>query len=99
MANDRLDLGKVRNWEHAIDASPANSRQRRATAKPEKWKRRTFLLTPELAERIDELAEQYAVEKNALVRYALDVMMSQIESGEHELPVKEKVVREIEWEG
>ncbi len=98
MANDRLDLGKVRNWEHAIDAGPSGNRGK-GTAKPEKWKRRTFLLTPDLAERIDELAEQYAVEKNALVRYALDVMIAQIESGEHELPVKEKVVREIEWEG
>lgn len=97
MANDRLDLGKVRNWEHAIDAGPAGNR-RKGTPKPEKWKRRTFLLTPDLAERIDDLAEQYAVEKNALVRYALDVMIAQIESGEHELPVKEKVVREIEWE-
>lgn len=97
MANDRLGLGKVRNWEHAIDASPSNDRRR--SSKPEKWKRRTFLLTPDLAERIDELAEQYAVEKNALVRYALDAIISDIESGEHELPVKEKVVREIEWEG
>jgi len=97
MANDRLELGKVRNWEHAIDAGPTDSRQK-GTPKPEKWKRRTFLLTPDLAERIDALAEQYAVEKNALVRYALDAMISQIESGEHKLPVKEKVVREIEWE-
>ena len=52
------------------------------------YKRKTFLITDEIEERIRALADREHVGQNELVRYLLTWSLSQIESGKHRLPAE-----------
>lgn len=53
-----------------------------------RFNRKTYLITPELEDRIKALAEQERVGQNELVRYLLTYSLDKIASGEHELPTQ-----------
>ena len=50
--------------------------------------RKTYLITPELIDRIKGLADQERVGQNELVRYLLAFALEQVESGRHTLPAQ-----------
>ena len=52
------------------------------------YKRKTFLITDEIEERVRMLADREHVGQNELVRYLLTWSLSQIESGKHRLPAE-----------
>ena len=52
------------------------------------YKRKTFLNTDEIEERVRLLAEREHVGQNELVRYLLTWSLGQIESGKHRLPAE-----------
>jgi hypothetical protein len=52
------------------------------------YKRKTFLITDEIEERVRLLADREHVGQNELVRYLLTWSLSQIESGKHRLPAE-----------
>ncbi len=69
--------------------------RRTAGAKTAKLVRKTFLLTPELVERLDRAIEREAVGKNEFIRYALDTFCRELETRQRKLPVETKEVRTI----
>lgn len=66
-----------------------------AGGKTAKLVRKTFLLTPDLVERLDKAIEREGVGKNEFVRYALDTFCKELESEQRRLPVETKEVRTI----
>ena len=50
--------------------------------------RKTYLITPELIDRIKGLADRERVGQNELVRYLLAFALDQVESGRHILPAQ-----------
>ena len=60
----------------------------RDTAKAGDFVRKTYLLTPDLVQRVEALAKQERVGINELVRYLLDTVLTQIEAGETSLEKK-----------
>ena len=76
-----------RQEEEAAGAAQAPGRTSRL-------KRKTYLLTPELIERVAALAEAEQVGINELVRYLLRSALHQVESDEMEIPTR-PATREI----
>lgn len=56
---------------------------------PDSLKRKTYLLTPRLIERIKRLADDEAVGVNELVRYLLTVAVDSVEAGDLDIPTTE----------
>ena len=52
------------------------------------YQRKTYLLEPEMVQKIATLAEREAVPINDLVRFLLGLALSEVESGEVALPVR-----------
>lgn len=50
--------------------------------------RKTYLITPDLIDRIKGLADRERVGQNELVRYLLAFALEQVESGRHTLPAQ-----------
>ena len=57
----------------------------------EKYKRQTYLLTPQLIERVKAQAHRHDLQLNDFVRGILDIILTQIENGELELEISEDV--------
>lgn len=71
--------------------NPASSGKRRrqpALQQPQKFARKTYLISPRMIQRINFLAEEEAVGINELVRYMLNFALDEIEAGRHELPTR-----------
>lgn len=51
------------------------------------YKRKTYLITADLEERVQQLADRERVGQNELVRYLLQWALDQVERGAHQLPV------------
>lgn len=49
---------------------------------------RTYLLTPELVNRLERMVEEHRVGHSDLVRFLLDRALTQIERGNWEIPTK-----------
>ena len=62
--------------------------------KADKWKRKTYLLTDELVERIQAAQVAQGVPINEFIRFGLTYFLDQLESGELELPTEEVVITE-----
>ncbi len=60
------------------------------------YKRKTYLVAPAMIERIEAVADQERVGINQLVRYMLDMALTQIETGEHKIPTTAGR-RDINW--
>jgi hypothetical protein len=80
------------------DASPLGWRDQVGKLEPEpestssertgKLKRKTYLVTQELEDRLRDLAEREQIGQNELVRYLLDHALKQVETGVHQLPAQ-----------
>ena len=51
-----------------------------------RYKRKTYLVAPDMIARIEAIADSERVGINELVRYLLDHALSEVESGEHTIP-------------
>jgi hypothetical protein len=60
----------------------------RDTAKAGEFVRKTYLLTPDMVQRVETLAKQERVGINELVRYLLDAALTKIEAGDVSLEKK-----------
>lgn len=60
----------------------------RDTAKAGDFVRKTYLLTPDMVQRVEALAKQERVGINELVRYLLDAALTKIEAGDVSLEKK-----------
>lgn len=76
-------------WQNQIksDATPAVEKAKPPT-KTGTYTRKTFLMTDELIQRIQSVADRENVGQNELVRYLLDLGLQQVEEGSHELPTR-----------
>lgn len=80
--------GKPAGWQEQVTGrSTPQEPPSEEPAKPT-YLRKTYLMTPELVQRIEELAATERVGINELVRHLLDVSLTQIERGEHTLAKK-----------
>ena len=80
-----------------LDALMPNLKVNRSSAerKTARLVRKTFLLTPDLVERLDRAIEREGVGKNEFVRYALDTFCKELESDQRKLPVQTREVKII----
>ena len=85
--SDKLGETKPRGWQDQIGSKP-ETQPTKDTARTGRLVRKTLLLTDDLIERLDELADTYNVGKNELARYLLELAIEQVESGAHELPTE-----------
>lgn len=63
--------------------------RRKKPAKSSKYVRKTFLMTPDLIERLEETAEEERVGISELVRFLMINSLDMIENGELEIPTTE----------
>ena len=75
-----------------IPATPTKKAKKAAPS----YKRKTYLVAPSMIERIESVADQERVGINQLVRYMLDMALTQIETGEHKIPTTAGR-RDINW--
>lgn len=75
--------GAAKGWENQFgEAPPIKGKE-----KP-KLQRKTYLVSEELASRLDTTAKQYNVGVNELLRYLLTKGLDEVNSGAHKLPVR-----------
>jgi hypothetical protein len=60
------------------------------------WVGRTYLLTPELVDRIDAAAERHHVGQSDLVRFLLSRSLLEVETGALEIPTRPARLLEID---
>jgi hypothetical protein len=53
------------------------------------YQRKTYLIAPEMVDRVKATAEQYRVGQNELVRFLLGYSLDQLDQGKLELPLEE----------
>lgn len=90
--DQKLDPG-MHSWEEQASQSLRAAPQEpepEEEAPADKLQRKTFLVTPALIDRINQVARHHSVGQNELVRYLLDWSLEQVESGSHVLPLKPK---------
>ena len=75
------------------DSEDAASRD---AAKAGDFMRKTYLLTPDLVQRVEALAKQERVGINELVRYLLETILTQVEAGE--VSIEKKPVQQYTLE-
>lgn len=79
----------VPGWKDVVSAEKQEAVDKEAAAdRYTTYKRKTYFLSLDLIDRIAAMAETEKVGVSELVRYLLDHSLSQIESGEHELPTQ-----------
>jgi hypothetical protein len=94
----KRDLGsklsdKPAGWQDQVTGrgEPSTSPKppsEKETVKADVYMRKTYLMTPELVKRIEDLAAAEKVGINELVRHLLDSTLTQIERGEYTLAKK-----------
>ena len=85
----KLSGEQPQGWKDQVgtiepEPEPEVSGSRRAG----RYNRKTYLITPELEDRIKALADHERVGQNELVRYLLTYSLDKIEGGEHSLPTE-----------
>jgi hypothetical protein len=61
--------------------------RRHPASKAVRYYRKTYLLTQELIERVKKVANEQKVGHSELVRWALQTILDEVESGEREIPI------------
>ena len=77
-------LSKPAGWQDQVSASAPDT----SSAPVPQYKRKTYLLTEELINRIEELADRERLQLNELVRWLLTDALDRIDAGETELPTQ-----------
>ena len=75
-------------WLDQVGVVQPETPTEKESARAGVYKRKTFLITDEIEERVRMLADREHVGQNELVRYLLTWSLSQIESGKHRLPAE-----------
>jgi hypothetical protein len=75
-------------WLDQVGIVPPEPPAEKESARAGVYKRKTFLITDEIEERVRLLADREHVGQNELVRYLLTWSLSQIENGKHRLPAE-----------
>lgn len=86
----------MREQPAVIEEEPAPIRKKAPRKKPA-MVRKTYILTPDLVERVATTAARERVKINDLVRFLLIASLDMIDSGELALPTK-PAMREINFE-
>lgn len=87
MAKKRKEtgLGADALFENIKKPDPPKQKKEKPTTTPPKYKRKTYLMSDELIQRIEAIAETERVGINELHRYLVDLALTQIEDGTHTL--------------
>lgn len=94
--SEKLGGEQPQGWRDQVGAEADQAPAKSDSAKAGQYLRKTYLLSPELVERIRTTAESEMVGQSELVRYLLSRGLSQIESGDHALPTKPVQQRTID---
>jgi hypothetical protein len=86
--SEKLGGEQPQGWRDQVGVEADAPTTPRESARAGQYLRKTYLLSPELVERIRSMAETEMVGQSELVRYLLNYSLSQIESGEHSLPTR-----------
>ena len=78
--------GKQPGWRDTITSQQPAKQE--PPKKEKTFKRKTYLLTPDLIDRIEALADDKRVGINELVRFLIETSIEQIEEGEIIIPTK-----------
>ena len=83
--------GKAQGWKDQFETEPATDGEKQAGSKQGavKYKRKTYLMSDELIERISAQAERFGVGINETHRYLVALALEQVEAGEHEPEIQE----------
>ena len=65
-------------------------------SKAGRYYRKTYLLTKELIDRVKQVADRHRVGHSELVRWSLQTILDEIETGEREIPVTVQEKRVID---
>lgn len=85
--NELTDKLKPAGWHDQVGAVASGTKETDTdTASAGKYKRKTYLLTEDLIDRIEKMADAEHVGLNELVRWLLDDSLGRVETGETELP-------------
>ncbi|MBV7333949.1 hypothetical protein KFU94_38090 [Chloroflexi bacterium TSY] len=86
----KLENNQPQGWQDQIKTrqAEAETEPKKAPTKTSTYKRKTFLMTQELIDRIQAVSERENVGQNELVRYLIDRALQQVEQGEHALPTR-----------
>lgn len=80
-------------WKEQINPTPAPEPE------PSKLEyiRKTYLVTPELIERVKQTADREKVGQNELLRYLLTWALDELDEGNHHLPLEEEKSHRIKF--
>ena len=93
LLSDKLNSKKAPGWRDMISqpvqSQPEPEQPTVPTKKPTPvYKRKTYLMTPELIERVNNLADKESLGINELVRYLLELGVDMVEQGTHVIPTQ-----------
>ena len=87
-----LLTGGVQGWrdQFGVDArnAPVQEDTAKDTASAGQFRRKTYLMTDELIERIKEQAQRQGVGINEMHRYLVTVALDAIDSGQHKIAIQ-----------
>ena len=86
--SSKLGSEHPQGWRDQVGRNEQQDLPQKDTSKAGQYKRKTFLITPELENRIRMLADEQLVGQNELVRYLLTFALEQVENGVHKLPTR-----------
>lgn len=100
MTKRRRDLAA--KLETDTDAPPPGWKDQIAPTPPppkkETYKRKTYLVTPELVKRVKETAKREQVGQNELLRYLLTWALDELDAGRHEIPIEVERSHRIKYD-
>jgi len=99
VAERKRDLSAKLGGETASAKDPPGWKQQitPVNVKAEAYLRKTYLITPELIERVKVTAKLKQVGQNELVRYLLNWALGQLDDGTLNLPVEVEQVNRIKF--
>ncbi len=85
----------VPGWRDLVNSGQDPSPPPRQESTADQMKRKTYLLTNGIIERVAALSEQERVGVNELARYLLQFALEEIETGRHTLPTESEQRKRI----
>jgi hypothetical protein len=81
---------KPQGWKDQFETEPVAEEQKPSSKQAGvKYKRKTYLMSDDLIERIKAQAEKFGVGINETHRYLVSLALEQVEAGEHEPEIQE----------
>jgi hypothetical protein len=89
---------KPQGWRDQFGVEPQDEPEEPSkpdTAQAGQYRRKTYLMTDELIDRIEKLASEQRIGINEMHRYLVKIALEAIESGKHEIEVQVEVKRTL----